>query len=70
LRKSFATIPTFVLKIRNVKPWLLRSERGQAFIALAVRHGYFEANVFNLYRRYANWYFKQEVAAHAHQATP
>jgi len=69
LRRSFRNSPAFVLKIRNVKPWLLHSERGREFMALVMRHGYAQPNVFNLYRRYANWYFRQEVNR-ADQATP
>lgn len=67
IRANYRQNPDATLKLRNVKGWLLRSEAGQKFIALAMRHGYETSNCFNLYRRYAHWYFRQE-ADHANQA--
>lgn len=53
--------PEFKMGLKNVKPWLQHSARGQQFIVLAKQHAYTDSNMGNLYRRYVNWYFHNEV---------
>lgn len=53
--------PEFKLGLKNVKPWLKHSVRGQQFVDLAHQHQYMTANMGNLYRRYVNWYFHNEA---------
>ncbi len=59
--ENFRRNPEFKMGLKNVKPWLRQSARGQAFIELALKHNYHMPNMGNLYRRYTNWYFHNEV---------